>query len=60
MTHRFSKCLVFLFVNTSNVFYDRNRDDYFFYDENGYDAHNNCRNKRSILLKLYVRGGVSY
>lgn len=51
---------MFLFVNTSNVFYDRNRDDYFFYDENGYDAHNNCRNKRSILLKLYVRGGVSY
>ena len=60
MTHRFSKCLVFLFVNTSNVFYHRNRDDYFFYDENGYDAHNNCRSKRSILLKLYVRGGVSY
>lgn len=58
MIDRFSKTLVFVFVNTSNVFFDSKQDAYFYYDSDAYDSHNACLNMRSILVKLFV--GLSH
>ena len=57
MIDRFAKTLTFIFVNTSNVFFDAKLDAYFYYDVDAYDSHNACLNMRSILVKLFV--GVS-
>lgn len=49
---RFGKKLTFLFVNTSNVFFDSQSNQYWYYENNAYDTHNSCLNNAPILLKL--------
>ncbi|KAK8822372.1 hypothetical protein WA577_005536, partial [Blastocystis sp. JDR] len=52
---KFAKTLTFIFVNTSNVFFDAKLDAYFYYDADAYDSHNACLNMRSILVKLFTK-----
>ena len=54
MKHRFGKKLTFMFINTSNVFYDKKTDSYAYYDTDSYDVYNQCRNTLPLLLKLDV------
>ena len=43
-----------MFINTSNVFYDKKTDSYAYYDTDSYDVYNQCRNTLPLLLKLDV------
>lgn len=54
MRQRFGRKLTFLFVNTSNVFYDEKTDSYMYYDTDSYDVYNQCRNSMPLILKLDV------
>lgn len=49
-----------MFINTSNVFYDKKSDSYAYYDTDSYDVYNQCRNALSLLLKLDVFVASAY
>ena len=51
---RFGKKLTFLFVNTSNIYYNAAEKSYAYYETNAYDNNNQCKNACVIVLKLQV------
>ena len=49
--NRFGKKLTFVFINTSNIYYCTDSNQYWYYENHAYDVHNTCLNAAPILLK---------
>ena len=44
--------MTFIFINTSNVYYDKVEGKYWYFENHAYDVHNESLNSQPLLLKL--------